>query len=268
MAIFRIRFIILACFGLLLAACDLNLLPAAKIDAEWHRQHLLEGLLSPWLAASPTGNGYMKPAFTREWQPIPKPSTSLILQARNIYSFANGYEVSGDKRYLDAAILGGDFMLKNFHDPVYGGWFMEVAPDGHVVQSTKDTYGDAFVILAFAHLYHATRDERYLGAALETWHVLHDKMRDSFGGFRRYAPRNFEFEQSSRTQNPIMHLFEAMVALYEETGNREALKGAELVGDFVLMDCFNKTTMAPPKFRNGMMINGILWQTTRGAIPI
>jgi len=236
MAAIRRRFISILCVCLLVSGCDFSLMPAAKIDAQWHRQQLLEGLLSHWLAVSPADNGYMAPSFARDWRPIPKnkPSTPLILQARNIYGFASGYEFSGDKRYLEAALRGADFLLRYFHDPVYGGWYTEVAPDGRVVDDSKQTYGHAFAIFALAHVYRVAKDERYREAALEGWRVLRGKMRDRLGGFQRSASRRFDQADTIRTQNPVMHLFEAMLALSEATGSVEALAGAEGVGDFVL----------------------------------
>jgi mannose-6-phosphate isomerase len=218
----------------LLSGCDLSFLSAAKIDAQWHREQLLEGLLSHWLAVSPADNGYMMPTFARAWRPIPKPSTHLTLQTRNIYAFASGYEVSGDKRYLQAASQGADFLLSHYRDPVYGGFYAGVAPDGKAVSEAKETYGHAFALLALAQIYHVTKEARYRDAALDTWHVLRGKMRDRLGGFRRSAPRNFDMGETIKTQNPVMHLFEAMLALYEATGNEEALAGAKSVGDFVL----------------------------------
>ncbi|MEI7867970.1 MAG: AGE family epimerase/isomerase [Candidatus Methylumidiphilus sp.] len=216
-----------------LVGCD-YLAPSVKIDGEWHKQALLQGHLSHWLEVSPTPNGYMNPVFTRRWRLIPKPSTTLTQQTRIIYIFAIGYQLSGDKRYLDAAVNGAEFLFRHFRDPVYGGWFQAVAPDGKVLDESKDTYGHAFAIFAMAHLYAVTQDARYRDAGLETWRVLRAKMRDAQGGFRISAPRNFDVVKDNRRQNPVMHLFEAMLALYVATGNEEALSGTDGIGNFVI----------------------------------
>ncbi|MFM8333841.1 MAG: AGE family epimerase/isomerase [Candidatus Methylumidiphilus sp.] len=234
MAIMRVWLVSVFCMLALLLGCDSGLMPAAKIDADWHRQQLLDGVLPHWLTLSPTANGYMAPAFSRDWHPIPGTSTSLIFQARAIYAFASGYEVSSDKRYRDAALSGADFLLEHFHDAEFGGWYKAVAPDGKVVDDGKETYGHAFAIFALAHVYSIAPEPRFRDAALEGWRVLKDKMRDPTGGFRRSAPRNFVVAHELRTQNPIMHLFEAMLAFYHATASEEALAAAESVGDFVL----------------------------------
>ena len=73
------------------------------------------------------------------------------------------------------------------------------------------------------------------GAAIATWHAVWANLRDPAGGFRPEAPRDFSDGQTgSRTQNSVMHLFEALLALYDATGDPEALAGARGIGDFVV----------------------------------
>ncbi|MFZ4704103.1 MAG: AGE family epimerase/isomerase, partial [Candidatus Methylumidiphilus sp.] len=90
------------------------------------------------------------------------------------------------------------------------------------------------VLDALAHLYDATQDVRYRDAALETWRVLRTRMRDPLGGFLISSPRNFDAVKQARRQNPVMHLFEAMLALAVATGNQEALAGTDSLGNFVI----------------------------------
>ena len=222
-------------FIMVLVGCDFEWRPTAKIDGEWHKQALLDGHLSHWLAVSPRQNGYVYPAFTRHWQPIPQAKSNLTFHTRLIYAFATGYRLSGDKRYLDAAVDGADFLFRYYHDAEYGGWYQSVDADGKVVDSTKDTYGHAFVIFALAHLYAVTHDARYKDAALDTWRILRLHMRDSMGGFRMASSRKFEVGgKENKRQNPVMHLFEAMLALSIATGSQEALAGIQGIGNFVM----------------------------------
>jgi uncharacterized protein YyaL (SSP411 family) len=37
-----------------------------------------------------------------------------------------GYETTGERRYLDVAIRGADFLLNRFPDPQHGGFFDRV----------------------------------------------------------------------------------------------------------------------------------------------
>jgi cellobiose epimerase len=60
-------------------------------------------------------------------------------------------------------------------------------------------------------------------------------MRDPAGGFPPEAPRDFTGNASgSRTQNPLMDLFEAPIALSDATKSADALEGARGIGDFVV----------------------------------
>jgi mannose/cellobiose epimerase-like protein (N-acyl-D-glucosamine 2-epimerase family) len=205
-------------------------------DAKWHERALVDGHLAHWLAVAPSETGFLLARVTRAWQPREQKATDLVAQSRLIYVLLSGYEVTGDSRYLDAARHGADFLLRYFPDPVHGGLFRIVDAEGRVVRNSKHTYGHAFAILALAHAYRVTKDERYGSAALATWRAVRANLRDPVGGFLPEAPRDFSGDRSSgfRTQNPLMHLFEALLALYDATGDPEALAGARGIGDFVV----------------------------------
>jgi mannose/cellobiose epimerase-like protein (N-acyl-D-glucosamine 2-epimerase family) len=216
------------------ASCDTAPFGRFVPDAQWHRRALIEGHLSHWLAVAPSETGFLRTNVTRAWQPREQKSANLVAQTRLIYALLSGYELTADPRYLGAARRGADFLLQHFRDPVYGGFFGAVAADGHVVDDSKSTYGHAFVIFALAHAYRVTKDERYRDAALGAWRAASFGLRDPGGGFRSRSPRDFGNVVELRTQNPVMHLFEAMLALFDATGDAEALAGARSIGDFVL----------------------------------
>lgn len=218
-----------------LSSCDQ--LPGAgkPIDAEWHRQRLIEGHLSKWLAVAPTESGLFLTAFDRQWKPTRATDGDLTGHSRLIYAMLVGYELTHDRRYLEAATRGADFLLRRFRDPVHGGYFDRVSADGKIISDVKGTYGHAFALFALSHMFRVTREEPYRVAAMSTWREINTKLRDASGGFRPQAPRDFgPAAPGGRTQNPLMHLFEALLALREATGDPEALAGANSVGNFVI----------------------------------
>ena len=218
-----------------IAGCDLLGSRPLQPDAKWHERALVDGHLAHWLAVAPSETGFLRASVTRAWQPRDQKATDLVTQSRLIYVLLSGYEVTGDSRYLVAARRGADFLLRYFPDTVHGGLFRVVDTEGHVVSDSKHTYGHAFAIFALAHAYRVTKDERYSSAAFATWRAVRANLRDSAGGFRPEAPRDFSGDEAgSRTQNPVMHLFEALLALYDATGDPEALAGARGIGDFVV----------------------------------
>ena len=144
----------------------------------------------------------------------------------------------GPRRKLNVVLVsmesqGADFIVQKFHDPANGGFFQKVDASGHPVDSAKNTYGHAFAIFALAHAFRVTKDERYREAATAAWQMVNLKLRDGEGGFHPEASSDFVPSSSQRTQNPVMHLFEAMLALHEATGSPIALEGARSIGNFV-----------------------------------
>ncbi|MEO8248860.1 MAG: AGE family epimerase/isomerase [Burkholderiales bacterium] len=222
----------------LTTGCDKVLGDRPRIDAEWHRQALVEGLLARWLEAAPTPSGFMRTGFDRHWKADAAQTGALTEHARLVYSFVNGYEVTQDKRYLAAATKGADFLLAKFHDPVHGGFFLRVGPDGSVVHDNKNLYGHSFALLALSHMARVTQEPRFRDAALRTWKEIDLGMRDPGGGFRGELGRDFSQSgmapAAGGSQNPIMHLFEALLALHDATADPAALAGAKGVADFAL----------------------------------
>ena len=219
---------------LMLAASLASADVCREIDARWFRQTLVDQHLSRWLSHAATESGLFRAAFDRAWNPAAKQPNDLTAQSRLVYVMVSGYELTGDRRYLEAAVRGADFLLARFSDNLHPGFVRRVDASGAIADSSKHTYGHAFAIFALAHAYRVTRDQRYREAAFRTWYTLDVFLRDPRGGFRPEAPRDFGPTSGLRTQNPVMHLFEAMLALWDATRDPVALRGAQGVGDFVL----------------------------------
>lgn len=190
--------------------------------------------LEHWLAVASTPSGLLPGHFDLKWKPLPGEGNDLTTQARLIFVMARGYEHTGDRRYRDVAERGTNFLLQHFYDPVHGGFFLRVDAQGHVLNDTKNTYGHAFALLALAHMARITKEDRYRAAALAAWKDIDHNLRDEEGGFRPKTSRNFAAEDGLRTQNPVMHMFEALLALLDATDDESARAGARSVGNFVL----------------------------------
>ena len=216
-----------------LHGCSLDRGNNRFIDSRWHHQDL-DSHLSRWLAVAPTPSGLFLWRIDREWHPIAAPVGDLTMQSRLIFAMARGYEITGDKRYLDEAVRGTDFLLDRLHDPVHGGFFNSVAADGKVISSDKRSYGHAFALLALSHVARITGDEKYLAAAMNAWHEIKRNLRDPHGGFCLQASRDFTPSNGARSQNSTMHMFEALLALIDATRDAGVIADARSVGDFVL----------------------------------
>ena len=229
-----IRLALLSVCLCLLSGCELGSGVNSQIDADWHKRSLIEGHLSRWLAAAPTPSGLFQTEFDRNWTTIQSTSGDLTTQSRLIYAMLAGYELTSDKSYRDEAVKGADFLINHFHDPVHGGYFARVTADGKVISDAKQTYANAFALFALANMFRVTKEEKYRLAAMKAWRDIKFNLRDANGGFRPETSRDFRPSASLRTQNPVMHLFEALLALADATHDPEALAGADSVARFVV----------------------------------
>lgn len=203
------------------------------INADWHRRDLVDGLLTPWLAHGALPNGGFRPALDHRWRPLPEAEIGLTGQARLVFSMAVGHEVTQEPRFLDAARRGADFMLDSFTDAQYGGFFHTVSQEGQPKSSIKRAYDHACALLALAQTYKVSGDARYRDAAVQAWQQIDAHFSDASGGLHNECSREFLPTAGTRTQNPLMHMFEALVALHEATGDPQAQAGARRLGDFV-----------------------------------
>jgi mannose-6-phosphate isomerase len=203
-----------------------------RIDAAWFRTFLLEDLLPHWLTGAVTDEGLFLPQLDRRWQPCGERFGGLVSQTRLLYNFAVGYDLTGDQRYLDAVDAGARFLVERFRDPEHGGFYSEVLPGGAVRNSDKDSYGHAFAIFGLAHAYRVTRVDAFKAALIETWEILTDRFADTHGGMVRRMSRDFRPMDDRRSQNPLMHLFEALLAAGETVP--AMYRNAERLAEFVI----------------------------------
>ncbi len=210
------------------------------IDAEWFRKSVIEDNISRWLAAARTPNGFFRSSVDRRWRPAKRQSGTLVSQSRLLYVFATGYELTGERRYLDAVSEGADFLLTSFHDGRHGGWFWSVTPAGEPRGQGKDSYGHAFVIFGLSHAARVTGRRRYADAALYTWDVMKRHLRDEMGGIKRATTRDWRRRRGGNSQNPMMHLFEALLALHDATGSERVFEDAAGLAGFIFGRLYQK----------------------------
>ena len=204
------------------------------LDLQWFRTHLLEGILPCWLRHAVTQTGYLHPHLDQEWQPTGKRYASLVSQTRLIYNFCVGYELTRDPAYRQALEAGTHFLAEHFWDPKHGGWFSACNPDGSTLREEKDCYGHAFAIFALAHVTRITGEKAWREAATKTWELLQTHFQDSYGGFTSSMTRDFQERSQTKSQNPLMHLFEALLALGDLEGMESIHRDAQRVSDFVV----------------------------------
>lgn len=209
------------------------------IDTAWFRKTLAEET-EHWLKASDTPSGFFQQSIGRDWRPVGQQIATLTSQSRHIYIRAMGYELTRNPAYLESMKRGADYLLANFRDSQSGGLFFSVSPDGKVVDDRKDAYGTAFAIFGLSHAARVGGDERHRKAALETWAQMKKGLRDQAGFYKPSTTRDYAQVKGTYSQNPMMHLFEALLALHDATRSKEILSEAEAHGNAMFTKLFQE----------------------------
>jgi len=147
----------------------------------------------------------------------------LMSQARQIYTYAlaarRGWYPDAT-RLVEQAYAS---MVRDYHRrDDRGGWIFSIRRDGAVADPSRDLYSHAFVLLAIASYVEATGKRSALALADETLTFIERHMTaPQGGGFVEEVPSSVGAR--ARRQNPHMHLFEALLALWECSGEARYL---------------------------------------------
>lgn len=112
----------------------------------------------------------------------------IWLQGRQVWMFSTLYnKVAKNKNWLDLAIHGAQFLLKNGHDGNYN-WFFSLTREGNPLVQPYNIFSDCFVSMAFGQLYKATGDEMYAKVARETFNNILERRSNPKGRFNKAIP--------------------------------------------------------------------------------
>ncbi len=145
------------------------------------------------------------------------------IHPRNIFSHSAG-TVWGYSDTLSVAKAGALFMMEKCWMP-RGGFVSLTTRDGSHKDKHIRTYEHAFVLLGFGWLYYATKDDIYKKWLYKVWGLFETIFAHSDGGFVTSIPD----DGSPRQQNPHMHIFEALLNLYELFGDKHWIIAAEKI---------------------------------------
>lgn len=155
----------------------------------------------------------------------------LMVQARQIYVYALAMRRGWYEPALPLVERAFHSMLRDYHRrDGRDGWVFSIMRDGKVADPIRDLYAHAFVLLAVASYVEVTGKSYALTIADETLAFLDaNLLAPQGGGYVETFPRR----AGHRRQNPHMHLFEALLALWECSQQRRYLERAEEL--FVLL---------------------------------
>lgn len=171
----------------------------------------------------------------------------LRVQARQIYVFAQAALIDPEtlRRPLwrAAAAQGFDF-LQNYWLGNDRGWAQSVTVQGAPNDTAADTYDQAFVLLAAAWYLRATNDAKAQEIIARTLRFLDTRLACvTHGGyFEGLADTGELLAGPARRQNPHMHLLEAMLALYQATGDQDYLNRSRRLYELFRIRFFDSET--------------------------
>jgi mannose/cellobiose epimerase-like protein (N-acyl-D-glucosamine 2-epimerase family) len=137
----------------------------------------------------------------------------VFVQARQIYCFAKAAEIGWYPEGREIALKGLEHLLAKAKSPDgRPGFVSRLAPDGAILDPSRDTYDHAFVLLALAGVHALTQDAQVRSEIDALCAYLDSQLRSPHGGFLEGWPASMP-----RRQNPQMHLFESMIAAFDAT---------------------------------------------------
>jgi mannose/cellobiose epimerase-like protein (N-acyl-D-glucosamine 2-epimerase family) len=152
------------------------------------------------------------------------------VQARQIYCFAKAAQLGWYPQGREIAIKGLEYLVAKARSPDGRPGFVHLLdPEGSAIDPARDTYDHAFVLLALAAVYQLSQDAQVADEIKSLVAFLDTDLRSPHGGLIEGIPATLP-----RRQNPHMHLFEAMTATFDATGDPVYQNRAgELFGLFV-----------------------------------
>ncbi|WP_313612765.1 AGE family epimerase/isomerase [Agrobacterium sp.] len=217
---------------------------AETLSANWsalplHRQWLMkqaEGLYDffQYRAVNPKGGFFDLDPSGAPLQPN-NPVRGIHASARMVHSFAIGH-LLGRPGCGDIIDHGMTYLWGNHRDTQHGGYFWQVDDNGPV-DSSKQGYGHAFVLLAASS---AKMVGHPLADAMlaDVTEVLQSRFwEENHGAINEEFNRDWSPIEAYRGQNSNMHLTEALMAAYEVTGERSYLDKAERIANLIINRC-------------------------------
>jgi mannose/cellobiose epimerase-like protein (N-acyl-D-glucosamine 2-epimerase family) len=152
----------------------------------------------------------------------------LVSSTRYVFTYAMAYRHFHDPAYLDGLRHALRF-LRDAHRAADGSGYTWMLDGRAVEDGTQHAYGQAFVLLAYAHATMAGVIEARAWIA-ETFELMEQRFWNAADGlYADEASQDWRTLSSYRGQNANMHACEALQAAWQATGERRYLERAYTV---------------------------------------
>ncbi len=149
----------------------------------------------------------------------------LVLNARILWTFSAAYRFKENDQYLEMAKKSYDYINQYFWDKEFGGAYWMLYANGVPQDTSKEVYGQAFLIYSLSEYYLATGDETALEKAKELFYTVEKNCHDDANkGYFETFSRDWKPAEKAmlasgdvrekKTMNTHLHLLEAYTNLY------------------------------------------------------
>lgn len=162
--------------------------------SELYRKELLENVVPFWLknSADKESGGYFT-CLDRSGK-VYDTDKFVWLQCRQVWTFSMLYnQVEQKQEWLDLALNGADFLLKNGRDKE-GAWYFSLNREGNPLVQPYNIFSDCFAAMAFAQLYKATGEDKFMEVSKTTFDNILKRQENPKGIYSKAYPgtRNLE----------------------------------------------------------------------------
>jgi cellobiose epimerase len=190
------------------------------------RHELLDNILPFWIQHAPdTKRGGFVGRLSNDLVPEENAPKGLILNARILWTFAAAHRLFPDTGRLAMAETAVEILFEHFWDPVHGGVYWMVNPDGKPVDAKKKVYGQAFFIYALAEFLRIRDDAVVSERARRTFELIEKHAYDAPNtGYFETCERDWALAadlrlsdkdlNEAKSMNTHLHLMEAYANLF------------------------------------------------------
>lgn len=177
-------------------------------------------------------------------KPISSVNRRVRVQARQIHTFARIARIGWFDEGRDLANAGFEYFLEKCC-PDHGerGCIATISPAGDPIDTKRDLYDQAFLLLACAAMIELSDDPRAHALSENTFSFLQRELASPHGGWAED-----DVGSLPRRQNPHMHMFEALLALHNATGRDEYRDGADAISKIFISQFFDPNEQALLEF--------------------
>lgn len=192
----------------------------SEISEHWEKK-----ILPFWSNLKDTTNGGFYGWVGNDLQVDRQAPKGGIATARQLWSFAAAYRVTGQDIWRDHAEHAYRFLADHVMDPEYGGMYWMVDAVGEPLDTSKHVYTQSFGVYALSEYYRATGDDSALELAKTLFALIETKglhadipaYREQFDRFWNEQPNEMLSENgviADYTMNTHIHVLEAYTTLY------------------------------------------------------